>query len=306
MDTKTFINKSKIIHNDKYDYSLAEYINPKIKVRIICNKCDHIWDILPYNHLNGKGCKKCQYKNLPQNKPFTQEEFIKLAKIKHKNNYGYSLTKYKNKRTKIKIKCNKCDNVFEQRPDSHLNGNNGCKKCQYEKLPQNKIKLSIKEFEEKCKNLHDDKYIYFQDYNGSRNKIKIKCKLHDFIFNQFGYAHLNKKQGCPLCKKSKGELIIKKWLDDQKIKYTPQKTFNDCKFKLPLPFDFYLEEKNICIEFDGLQHYRSIKFYGGNIGLKKRKEYDRIKNEYCTSKKIKLIRIRYNENIEKKLNKILC
>lgn len=305
MDTKKIINKFKEIHGEKYNYSLVEYINPKTKIKIKCNECGNQWDCLPYNHINGSGCKVCQYRKLKQNQPFTKEQYIKIAIDKHGNNYDYSLVKYKNKRTKIKIKCNTCKSIFEQRPDSHLQGS-GCKVCQYNNLPQNQIKISIDKFEEKCRRLHNNNYEYFQDFSGVNKKIKIRCKNHDFIFYQIGYAHLSKRQGCPLCKKSKGELTIKKWLDEHNIKYTPQKTFNDCKFILPLPFDFYLHEENICIEYDGLQHYKPIKFYGGEKGFKKRQQYDKIKNEYCESKNIILLRIKYNEKIENKLKKFLC
>ena len=39
-------------------------------------------------------------------------------------------------------------------------------------------------------------------------------------------------------------------------KFLTQHKFNDCKFKKPLPFDFYLPEYNMCIEFDGEQHFK--------------------------------------------------
>ena len=52
----------------------------------------------------------------------TKEQFIKKAKLVHGENYDYSLVEYKNNKTKVKIKCNNCGKIFEQRPNNHLNG----------------------------------------------------------------------------------------------------------------------------------------------------------------------------------------
>ena len=70
-----------------------------------------------------------------------------------------------------------------------------------------------------------------------------------------------------------------------------------------LNFDFYLEDLNTCIEFDGLQHFNSIDFFGGDKAFEIRKQNDKIKNEYCFLSNIRLIRISYKEI--KNINNIL-
>ena len=87
--------------------------------------------------------------------------------------------------------------------------------------------------------------------------------------------------------------------------YIKQYKFNDCKNKQPLPFDFYIKSKNICIEYDGEQHFIVKKHWGGINSLEYIKQNDNIKTKYCEDNNIKLIRIKYNENIVKKLNKLL-
>ena len=69
-------------------------------------------------------------------------------------------------------------------------------------------------------------------------------------------------------------------------------TFDDCKNKNKLRFDFYLPDLNTIIEYDGEHHFKENKYFGeGNL------EYitvnDEIKNQYCIDNKIKLIRIPY-------------
>ena len=53
-----FINKAKIVHGDKYDYSKVNYIKSHEKVCIICPEHGEFWQ-KPNNHLNGYGCPKC-------------------------------------------------------------------------------------------------------------------------------------------------------------------------------------------------------------------------------------------------------
>ena len=57
----------------------------------------------------------------------TTKEFIEKAK-KIYPQYDYSLVDYKNNKTKIKIICKQCGNIFEQLPENHLIGY-GCPNC---------------------------------------------------------------------------------------------------------------------------------------------------------------------------------
>ena len=104
------------------------------------------------------------------------------------------------------------------------------------------------------------------------------------------YVHL-KGHGCPKCNRSKGELKISKLLDKLKINYIEQYSFNNCKNIYKLKFDFYLPNKNTCIEYDGIQHFKPIEIFGGEKKFCNTKKRDKIKTEYCKSNKIKLLRI---------------
>ena len=77
------------------------------------------------------------------------------------------------------------------------------------------------------------------------------------------HHHIQKKQGCKKCNESKGEKEISSILSENKLTFTRQKRFKDCRNINPLPFDFYLPEKNICVEFDGEQHFMVKKHWGG-------------------------------------------
>jgi hypothetical protein len=115
---------------------------------------------------------------------------------------------------------------------------------------------------------------------------------------------------CPNCQKSYGESKISSFFDKNEIEYFYQYRFPACKFKQQLPFDFYIQKFNCCIEYNGIQHYKPIDFSGkGNewanneySALLKR---DKIKIEYCKKNNIKLIIVSYLdfENINKILDK---
>lgn len=111
--------------------------------------------------------------------------------------------------------------------------------------------------------------------------------------------------GCPNCNVSKGENKIKLFMNNLAIWFIQQYKFEDCKYKRKLPFDFYLPEYNVCIEYQGEQHFRSADF--ANKGekwaekeFKELQKRDKIKLNYCKKNKIKLIIIPYWEfkNIE--------
>lgn len=158
-------------------------------------------------------------------------------------------------------------------------------------------------FIELCKKVHGDLYDYSKvNYIRVMDKIIISCKKHG-DFEQRAYSHLE-GEGCPKCKMSKGERLIMDFLDENNIPYIPQKKFNDCKYKAELPFDFYFPDKNLCIEYDGIQHFMIIENWGGAEEFKLRKKKDKIKNKYCLDHNIKLERIKYDENILEKLKKI--
>ncbi len=126
MDKDSFINRSKEIHGNKYDYSLVEYKNNKTKIKIIC-KIHGIFLQRPNDHLNGQGCPDCKKITLKNIKTMSNYEFIDRAIKIHGDKYDYSLVDYNRTDNKVKIICKK-HGIFEQRPHNHLNGQ-GCKKC---------------------------------------------------------------------------------------------------------------------------------------------------------------------------------
>lgn len=300
LTTEEFIEKSRNIHGSKYDYSHVIYKNAITKVEVICPEHGS-FNPLPSHHMVGTGCPKCGNKKINRNKRFTQEEF--LDRVKDIPNLTFEKAIYKSRRDRVIATC-KIHGDYKITVEVLFKGS-GCKQCASKKLSNDRM-ITKEAFIKKAILIHGNLYSYdLVDYKGSFADVKIKCKVHNY-FMQTPATHL-KGSGCPFCKTSKGEILVHHILQLLNIEYETQKTFSGCKYERPLKFDFYLSDHNMCIEFDGEQHFRSMAtHWGGDEGYKKRKIKDAIKNFYCQQNNIPLLRIKYNETkVKQKIKEFL-
>ena len=98
--------------------------------------------------------------------------------------------------------------------------------------------------------------------------------------------------------------FIESFLKDNCIKYEKERSFDDCKYKSKLRFDFFLPDFNTIIEYDGIQHFKEIPFFKNS--LQEIQKRDIIKNNYCVNKGIKLIRINYKQDLSKELDMFIA
>lgn len=86
-----FINRSRLIHDNYYDYSKVNYKNSIIKVCITCPKHGDFWQT-PKDHLKGSGCPKCKSENSKKIiYGFGINDYDKSVKVKNRHIYSYSL-----------------------------------------------------------------------------------------------------------------------------------------------------------------------------------------------------------------------
>jgi hypothetical protein len=131
-----FIEKSKEIHGEKYDYSKSEYIDSQTDVIIICPEHGEFSQI-PTNHMKGSGCPKCSYIRTGLLNGMTLKEFIERANTIHNNKYDYSNSEYVVSHRHLKIIC-PTHGEFKQRPSNHIRGR-GCTKCSNCRSSKNSI-----------------------------------------------------------------------------------------------------------------------------------------------------------------------
>ena len=298
VDTAKLKVKGAAKHNNFYIYDLSECTGQKDIITITCPKHGN-FKIEVKHHLDGTGCAKCGLETTHNATRMTQEEYINRVTEIHSGKLLFDKTIYVNCRGMVVITC-PTHGDFETKANNLLQGH-GCKKCSDINTGL-KARKTQEEYIDGVTKIHKGKFIYdLVDYKGVKYKIKIICPIHG-IFEQNAGAHLQ-GDGCPNCKESKGEVAVRLFLETNDIKYEQQKTFPTCKNKNILYFDFYLPKYNICIEYDGRQHFEAVEYFGGEERFELTKKLDSIKNNYCVENNINLLRIPYTKL--KKIDKTL-
>ena len=253
--------------------------------------------------MQGHGCPKCGFDYVGNCNKLTTEEFIEKSNyVQGEGRYDYSNSVYVDSDTPIEIICSK-HGSFWQLPYVHMNGS-GCPKRTFETLA-----LTLEEFIEKANEKQGEgRYDYSESkYIDSKTPLKIICPKHG-AFWQTPNAHL-RRAGCPICNESQGSKRIRIFLSKNNIVFEQEKRFNDCRNIYPLPFDFYLPQYNLCIEFDGSCHFKKTNWNGEYTeeqlkeNLESYQLRDQIKNDYCKSHNITLLRFNNLKTVEEELMK---
>jgi hypothetical protein len=189
---------------------------------------------------------------------------------------------------KLEIKCPK-GHVFKQKLNDFCNGH-GCPHC---------AGLARHSFEYIKEQVEKEGFILLEtEYKNAKTKMNMICPNGHHVY--VNWNNFSNGFRCQKCGRSKGEETIAKYLDEQEIEYVTQHTFKDCKNVYGLPFDFYIPSLNICIEYDGEQHFKPTRFGSmtqeqAEQGFVRTQQNDNIKNEYCKKNNIQLIRIPYTD-----------
>ena len=266
-----------------------KYVNAKTKLLIKCGKCKKIIDMCWDSYQKGCRCRLCSGRT-----KFSYDA-VKL----YVDNTGDELISnlYINCRIKLQIKCSRCKKIYKISFCGFKNGNR-CQLCGI-KSASDKKRLKVKFVKDYIKEFKDK---LLSGYINNRIKLDIQCnkceKIYKMCFSDFKFGNR-----CICHNLSIGERKIEKYLTDYNISFTMQKWFAGCKNKQKLRFDFYLKDKYILIEFDGIQHFEPVKVFGGKEKFNKAHRNDIIKNIFCIKKNKKLLRVCY-KNI-KNISKIL-
>lgn len=284
-----------------------DYVNTHTSnLRIICGSCGKEFMTSRSSILNSDGrCFSCgrDVHNWKSVDSILQHRYDKYLSRCLELNYtpimkldDFGL--WENKRF-IKFVCPEHGEV-EQLYNNFISNNGVCKYCA-NKIRGSKLKYGVQELLKIISSKNNNTLLNPEEYIGSNERnLKIKCGSCGNVFIQSlnNYKRANLTGKCPDCNEiSYGEYLIASYLNKYRISYNRWHPFPDCRDKQPLPFDFYLEEYNICIEYDGEQHFYP-KFGIDNFVMTKL--HDAMKNQYCKWNNIDLLRIPYwdRDNIE--------
>jgi len=265
------------------NYKLIEpvkYIgSDNTRIFLKCNIDDHEWDVKYNNFINqNAGCPKCGG-NLKLDQKDIDEKI--MSKCKEKN---YTLIEpfiYENFRNKMHLRCNVCDHEWKTTYDSFIGQNHNCLSCskKMKMTDENDAKTNVLNrcLETNYKLIGTFKYIGSQ-----KTKICLRCDIDDNEWCTTYNIFVNNKSGCPKCRWGKAvKTMIEKYgeayfyiipkhneksifyLDiiSEKLSTPIQHALNGGEKKfIKYWVDGYIEEHNICIEWDEKHHkYKKIK-----------------------------------------------
>jgi hypothetical protein len=266
-----FIEKSILVHGNKYDYSSVHYINAHTKVIIACQKHGEFIQT-PSHHLHGQGCKDCYVRG--QKLIYSTDQFVYKAKQLYGTIFDYSKVIYVKSTIKVEIICSK-HGSFWQIPSFHLQGH-GCIACRSE-INSSKFTKTLDQFISDAKDIHGNRYDYSKAfYIVDAVKLQIICQVHG-SFWQSPTNHLYGK-GCPSCSKNISYKEIK-WLDSLTI---PDE-FRNKKIKIngkTIKPDAYNPIINSIYEFYGDYWHGNPKIYDSeDINVANKKSFGTLFNE---------------------------
>lgn len=294
---KEFLKEVNDLVDNEYKF-IDEYINNRTKLRVIHNECNYEYKVTPRDFLSGRRCPNCKNKQISKSNTMSNEDYLKKLHNKLDEDYMI-LSEYKNARTKIEVKHVRCGLIYKVSPHKILNGNR-CPVCSFKQMGLERSKTH-NQFEENVYEATGLDYEILSSYKNNRTKVLME---HKKCFNKFWVTpdSFLRGSGCPRCKESRGEKIVSKILKSMNITHTPQFKFRDCKFKADLIFDFAIKKNRTLIaliEYQGIQHYKPIKHFGGKESFILQQKKDEIKRNYAMTNKIPLIEIPYHiKNIE--------
>jgi len=216
----------------------------------------------------------------------------------------YQVIEYTYAKLPCKIKCLNCNEIKNfGRAENVFRANKICN-C-------SSVDIQRFKYEQKIKNKYKEDIRFLKFTNVKEPCIFICCECHSIDYLESAQNIMLREHVCKHCFPggvrggvSNGELKIEKFLIENNIKYRKQYVFKEIGKK---KFDFaLLNNKNEVIgiiEFDGKQHFIESSFFGGKEKFEEIKKNDKLKNHFCKSNNIPLLRIKYNEY--DKINELL-
>lgn len=278
-----------VIGNSECELLSTEYHNNREKLRFRC-VCGNEFETSfnKFRDQNKRQCNECGKELNNYSKRLTIEYVRNF--VEENSNCVLLSDEYKNNHTKLKFGCS-CGSIFYTGFDNFVyQETRQCLECANKNRTKDKV-LTIDEVKTRVEE-NGNSVLLSTEYINAQRKLKFQCKCGN-IYSRSWNGFNNGQGYCLECSKkhSKGEDKIKIFLESKNIKFNREYTFDGCKFKRKLPFDFYLPDLNTCIEYDGEFHFDTDRIPFGNPSLQQKR--DAIKTKFCKDNHIKLIRIPY-------------
>lgn len=277
---------------DEYEVT-GEYIRSNKKVEIRHNTCGRVYEVTP-NHFtyDGRRCRYCGYQDKIKPPEVYEKQFYELA-----NGEYELLSTYRRKEEKVRVLHKTCGHEYCVVANSFLQGTR-CPECFGNK------RKTTEEFRKEVEEKSDGTIELKSEYVNNRVKVAF---YHKECGNTYKATPKDFLRGnrCPFCKQSKGERMVRGILESFNASFEIEKSYEDLKVNHQyLPYDFYLPEHNLLIEYDGEQHFKEVEYFGGAKKLQSQKRRDTLKNDYAERHGYNLLRIPYTDSEKQVREKI--
>lgn len=297
--TEQFIKEAKTLYGDnRYSYEKTIYINADTKVTVTC-PVHGDFQTRPADFIRGHGCPKCKGIKTKEfnitTKRYTKEQFIEKGKLLYNNLFSYEQCEYINSRIKVLLHSNLCNEDFLITPSHFLVGDIPKK---YLGIEYKDVNINTEIFIQRSKLIFGDTFTYNNSKCiNTKSPICVTCKTHGDFYTNWA-DHLYHQCGCPKCNQSKGERIISEFLDLNSISYIPQYPLKIGNKLLKVDFCIMYDGKIIYIEYNGIQHYKPVEFFGGEEKFRKQVERDNNLRQYCKENNIRLLEYSYQIKLQ--------
>jgi hypothetical protein len=289
--TEEFIDRARLVHGERYDYSLSVYSGTHKKISVKC-KTHGLFEVAPANHLSGQNCPEC----FGMRRGGGTDAFIKRAKDAHGNRYDYGLTKYVSVGKKVEILCG-IHGLFRIRPDHHSSGH-GCSDCHGGKVS------TWEDLQRKANLAHDHKYDYSKFvYLNAKSKSVVICPIHGEFETCLDY-HIRCKVGCPRCSTATRSSVNESEIGDYVSSLGVEVKRTGRSLIPPMELDLYIPSSRLAVEYNGnfFHSYNpECRYCIKNGGIDQQKSHRKYKQRHadkfsaCLSAGVTLYQIKEND-----------
>lgn len=281
----------------------------KVKIKFICPICGKIFEKKWCHWISQEDdkhfCSNCSVKIRATNATYDYQKLLKLYENKGLRLLSPYEDYLKNGQSYARLCCMDKEGY---KYATNLNSLRSLKTLERKFVKSNPY--SIENLQKFCDDNNIQLTIIRWVEKEKRNKILVECDCGNCFETEPHKITSFIQYRCSICshKESSYEERVRKWLENNKIKFVKEYGFSDCKDKRILPFDFKCDfnDKIFLIEVDGSQHYYEQNWFN-NISLEERKRKDEIKNNFCKENGYVLIRLPFwtfnNNKYIDKLNK---